>query len=87
MFGVYFCMICMCHRTLVQSLIENIGIDTCMLVLGAIEQDIWAKLWSFEFNMAATRGRKCLGLFLMVCMNHRTLVQSFMLSSKTARFW
>ena len=27
--------------------IENIGIDTRMLVLGAIEQDIWAKLWSF----------------------------------------
>ena len=27
--------------------IENIGIDTRMLVLGAIEQEIWAKLWSF----------------------------------------
>ena len=27
--------------------IENIGIDTRMLVLGAIEQDIWAKLCSF----------------------------------------
>ena len=26
--------------------IENIGIDTRMLVLGAIEQEIWAKLWS-----------------------------------------
>ena len=45
--------------------IENIGIDTIMLVLGAIEQEIWAKLWSFgailEINMAATRGRKFLG--------------------------
>ena len=27
--------------------IENIGIDTRMLVLGAIEQEILAKLWSF----------------------------------------
>ena len=27
--------------------IENIGIDTRMMVLGALEQDIWAKLWSF----------------------------------------
>ena len=27
--------------------IENIGIDTRMLILGAIEQEIWAKLWSF----------------------------------------
>ena len=27
--------------------IENIGIDTIILVLGAIEQEIWAKLWSF----------------------------------------
>ena len=27
--------------------IENIGIDTRMLVLGAIEQEIWATLWSF----------------------------------------
>ena len=27
--------------------IENIGIDTRMLVLGAIEQEIWAKLRSF----------------------------------------
>ena len=27
--------------------IENIGIDTRVLVLGAIEQEIWAKQWSF----------------------------------------
>ena len=27
--------------------IENIGIDTRMMVLGALEQEIWAKLWSF----------------------------------------
>ncbi len=29
--------------------IENIqvGIDTCILVLGAIEQEIWAKLWAW----------------------------------------
>ena len=27
--------------------IENIAIDTRMLVLRAIEQEIWAKLWSF----------------------------------------
>ena len=27
--------------------IENTGIDIRMLVLGAIEQEIWAKLWSF----------------------------------------
>ena len=27
--------------------VENIGIDTWMLVLDAIEQEIWAKLWSF----------------------------------------
>ena len=27
--------------------IENIGIDTRMLVLGAIELEIWAELWSF----------------------------------------
>ena len=27
--------------------IENIGINSRMLVLGAIEQEIWAKLWSF----------------------------------------
>ena len=25
--------------------IENIGIDTRVLVLGTIEQEIWAKLW------------------------------------------
>ena len=25
--------------------IENIGINSRMLVLGAIEQEIWAKLW------------------------------------------
>ena len=45
--------------------IENIGIDTSMLVLGAIEQEILAKLWSYgaitEINMAATMGRKFLG--------------------------
>ena len=27
--------------------IENIGIDTRVLVIGTIEQEIWAKLWSF----------------------------------------
>ena len=27
--------------------IENIGIDTIILVLGAIEQEIWTKVWSF----------------------------------------
>ena len=27
--------------------IENIGIDTRIMVLGALEQEIWAKLWSF----------------------------------------
>ena len=27
--------------------IENIGIDTRMMVLGALEQKTWAKLWSF----------------------------------------
>ena len=45
--------------------IENIGIDTRMLVLGAIEQDIWANYGHFgailEINMAATRVRKFLG--------------------------
>ena len=51
--------------------IENIGIDTRMLVLGAIEQEIWAKLWSIgailEINMAATKGRTFLGsIFLMI---------------------
>ena len=38
--------------------------------------------------MAATRGREFVGsIFLMIYIYYRTLVQSFMLSSKTARFW
>ena len=45
--------------------IENIGIDTIMLVLGAIEQEIWAKLWSFWRHIGnqygATRVRKLFG--------------------------
>ena len=41
-----------------------------------------------KINMAATRVREFLGsIFLMICMYHRTLVQSVMLSLKTARFW
>ena len=45
--------------------VENIGIDTRMLVLGAIEQEIWAKLWSFWRHIGnqygGPRGRKFLG--------------------------
>ena len=45
--------------------IENIGIDTSMLVLGAIEQEIWQNYGHFgailEINMAATMGRKFVG--------------------------
>ena len=46
--------------------IENIGIDTRMLVLGAIEQEIYGQNHChfgaiLEINMAATRGRKFLG--------------------------
>ena len=36
--------------------IENIGIDTRMLVLGAIEQEIWAKLWSFWRHIGNQNG-------------------------------
>ena len=45
--------------------IENIAIDSRMLVLGAIEQEIWANYGHFgailEINIAATRCRKFLG--------------------------
>ena len=47
--------------------IENIGIDTSMLVLGAIEQEIWQNYGHFgailEINMAATN---CWGLFFLM---------------------
>ena len=36
--------------------IENIGIDTLMLVLGAIEQEIWAKLCSFPRHIGNQYG-------------------------------
>ena len=46
--------------------IENIGIDTRMLVLGAIEQEIIGQNYGhfgaiLEINMAATKGRKFVG--------------------------
>ena len=45
--------------------IENIGIDTRMMVLGALEQEIWAKLWSFWRHIGnqygGHQGRKFLG--------------------------
>ena len=45
--------------------IENIGIDTRMMVLGALEQDYWQNYGHvgaiLEINMAATRGRTFLG--------------------------
>ena len=58
--------------------------DTLILVLGAIEQEIWAKLWSFwrhmDITMAATRVANFWGPF---CYDlYRTLVQSVMLSFK-----
>ena len=31
--------------TIMFTEIENIGIDTCILVPGGIELDIWAKIW------------------------------------------
>ena len=39
--------------------------------------------------MAATRGREFVGsiFLIMIYMYYRTVVQSFMLSSKTARLW
>ena len=45
--------------------IENIDIDTRILILGAIEQEIWANYGYggaiLETNMAAARGRDFLG--------------------------
>ncbi len=67
--------------------IENIGIDTWILVLGAIEQEIWAQLWSFwrhiENQYGGHQGSRIFGVyFLMIYMYYRTIVQSVMLSSK-----
>ena len=77
--------------------IENIGIDTWISVLGAIGQEA---TWYFygwndgrfgvilEINMAATRGRTLLGyIVFMIYRYYRTILQSFMLSSKTELCW
>ncbi len=72
--------------------IENIGTDTLILILGAIEQEIWAKLWLFWRHIGNQYGghqgsRIFLVIFFMIFRYHRTRVQRVMLSSKTERFW
>ena len=68
--------------------IENIGIVTCMLVLGVIEQDIWANLLPFWRHIGnqygGNHGSRVVGVyFVMILRYHRTLVQRFMLLQST----
>ena len=59
--------------------IENIDMDTCILVAGAIEQEIWAKLWSFLRHIGnqygGHHGSRMFGVYFFIIFRfHRTLV-------------
>ena len=65
--------------------IENVqvGIDTCILVLGAIEQEIWAKLWSYWHHIGnqygVHQGSRLFGVYFYDIYLGSIEHQSFML--------
>jgi len=67
--------------------VRNKQNDSTCLSFGVIAENRSEMVAILNFKMAATRGREYVGGIFWLPLGGSTPVQSFMLASKTERFW